>query len=65
MPKYFFYFKFVVIFLKVVLFAETLKRELSAKLRALTFFAEVSCFHYGAPSREPTTNRRSSINHLH
>ena len=50
---------------EVVLFAETLKRVPSAKCRALTFFAEVSCFHYGAPSREPTTIRRSSINHLH
>ena len=49
----------------MVLIAETLKRELSAKRHSLIYRAEVIFTIYGARSHKPIGIRRSSINHLH
>ena len=48
-------------FRSVVLFAETLKRVLSAKRHSLMYRADTP-LSYGAPSREPTIIRRSNVN---
>ena len=49
----------------MVLFAETLKRELSAKFRALISLTEGIFYPTARPAREPTAIRLSSVNHLH